>query len=571
MVDYRTQPKKAKKEEEALAPLSNMWESVFEPRVHRPFTIQHYAEAVSTSAQTSFNADTGAVNMFIETPPGVMYVPTMLLFHEQGHIEFDSPSHVKMADKVFENHEKMAKGSIKHFFNIVDDVVIDRKYATSYYGYVEGNKEVLDREPLDMTNKTMIMLSDIRINTPEKNPDVLEIAQLADAYIASRSDDDYIRLSRKIADYVKDENDKENTEKNKEKSEKKEQESSSDSDGQPGQPNLSNEQLDDTLDSPVKVNPAEFDKAIAETRKQELVKHDETTERIFEEARKMKLQETTTSLGGHRIGPLFNDSTNIQIRVMPYNDIMDTHQLYRDWLAINNEYVRKPVVGDLPELRKEIQTAIKNFQLTSKRKSRGGVFSSRAYIHAKYNNPNAPMFRSRAKTPLGRGKFLLVMDSSGSMYIDYPGLQGPMSPHPLNIRFAYIFLSELSKQLKDKGAKVEEVSFTDDMHHGLVVSDTAGNFTDIDMLKYFKDKVDQGYTIIMVTDEVDKPQPNTVSIFRSLDNSIGTKNSALILTTDKGGDMFGGLKHAHRVKIVDKKSISVALKELQKMLEEKYT
>jgi hypothetical protein len=91
------------------------------------------------------------------------------------------------------------------------------------------------------------------------------------------------------------------------------------------------------------------------------------------------------------------------------------------------------------------------------------------------------------------------------------------------------------------------------------------------MLKYFKDKVDQGYTIIMVTDEVDKPQPNTVSIFRSLDNSIGTKNSALILTTDKGGDMFGGLKHAHRVKIVDKKSISVALKELQKMLEEKYT
>ncbi len=570
MVEYKSRALRSKD----TLQLSGLWEPVFESRLHKPFVVRHSAGGKVIEAHTTFDTDPEHIEMNIQSPKGALYIPTMLLFHEQGHIEFDSPSHIKrFAGEIFKEPGDNTKlYASRDFFNAVDDVIIDRKYATSYQGYVEGNQEILEYKPSLMAgNKLMELLRNIRLNTPEKDPEIQEIAQLADQYIDTRDDNDYLRLARRVAKYLGgvDEPPQDNGQ-GKPKNDKEKQ------DGGQGNSESSDKSPQDKLDSPVDVDENEIKSALFAPH--ELVVNDQRVSELAEQNRDLDSEDKTYVYGATD----FNKYGDMQ--VFPTNET--TYKLAsvpaplssgKFWSDNGNTLIFE----DLPDLRKQVDNAVKQFVLKSKRSSRSGRLSTRMYIRAKYNNPNTPVFKHKAKIPISRGKFLLVLDGSGSMYPDLnshgawvqPAPIGPLVPGQpiMSLRLGYIFLDELGKQLKRMGAKVEEISFTTNVYHGLVTDRGAGTSVGPSMLKYFKSKVDEGYTIVIVTDEQDSPGKYTVEAFKKLDSSIGLKNSALILTTPEGGQMFGSLKHAHRVAIGEKKDITKALNELGEMLEEKYT
>jgi hypothetical protein len=160
-------------------------------------------------------------------------------------------------------------------------------------------------------------------------------------------------------------------------------------------------------------------------------------------------------------------------------------------------------VVNLPDVREDIKAMLKRVQNISRAPSNSGRLDVRRYIQARLNHADIPVFVNRRLTSLNEGKFLILVDVSGSMWSgmrDYR-FKTDFADHVVTrISFEINVGQALQEQLTKMGATVKVFSFGNKLIEGFNDGGGASTEEGLMWVSVYMPYVLQGYTLIFMTD-----------------------------------------------------------------------
>lgn len=236
-------------------------------------------------------------------------------------------------------------------------------------------------------------------------------------------------------------------------------------------------------------------------------------------------------------------------------------------------------IPNLPEVREEIATMLKRIQNISRAPSSTGRLDVRRYMQARLNHADIPVFTSRRLTTLNEGKFLILLDVSGSMWSgmgDAYTIRMPDDHEAIVTRIAVEFSigQALQEQLTKMGATVKVFSFGEKLIEGF--NGGGGQRTEEGLMwvSVYMPYVLQGYTLIFMTD-ADIVKGFTPE-FKAMTATQHKRGGGILLWFTYGArEIPEGLKQAwgsiEAVPVYNKESVQLAIKKLMQKLLTIYT
>lgn len=160
-------------------------------------------------------------------------------------------------------------------------------------------------------------------------------------------------------------------------------------------------------------------------------------------------------------------------------------------------------VINLPDVREDIKAMLKRVQNISRAPSNSGRLDVRRYIQARLNHADIPVFVNRRLTSLNEGKFLILVDVSGSMWSgmrDYRFKTDSAVHVVTRISFEINVGQALQEQLTKMGATVKVFSFGNKLIEGFNDGGGASTEEGLMWVSVYMPYVLQGYTLIFMTD-----------------------------------------------------------------------
>jgi hypothetical protein len=167
------------------------------------------------------------------------------------------------------------------------------------------------------------------------------------------------------------------------------------------------------------------------------------------------------------------------------------------------------MIDNLSDIREGVKAMLKRVQNISRAPSNSGRLDVRRYIQARLNHADIPVFVNRKLTSLNEGKFLILVDVSGSMWspmsdfraspsIYYSG--GKVGRTVTRISFEINVGQALQEQLTKMGATVKVFSFGNKLIEGFNDGGGASTEEGLMWVSVYMPYVLQGYTLIFMTD-----------------------------------------------------------------------
>ena len=160
-------------------------------------------------------------------------------------------------------------------------------------------------------------------------------------------------------------------------------------------------------------------------------------------------------------------------------------------------------VINLPDVREDIKAMLKRVQNISRAPSNSGRLDVRRYIQARLNHADIPVFVNRRLTSLNEGKFLILVDVSGSMWSgmrDYHFKTDTANHVVTRMSFEINVGQALQEQLTKMGATVKVFSFGNKLIEGFNDGGGASTEEGLMWVSVYMPYVLQGYTLIFMTD-----------------------------------------------------------------------
>ena len=240
-------------------------------------------------------------------------------------------------------------------------------------------------------------------------------------------------------------------------------------------------------------------------------------------------------------------------------------------------------VVNLPDVREDIKAMLKRVQNISRAPSNSGRLDVRRYIQARLNHADIPVFVNRRLTSLNEGKFLILVDVSGSMWSGMRGYNSKLTDYytggsightVTRVDFEINVGQALQEQLTKMGATVKVFSFGNKLIEGFNDGGGASTEEGLMWVSVYMPYVLQGYTLIFMTDS------NIVNgftdEFRAMTATQHKRGGGILLWFNDGASVIPDrLKSAwgsiEAIPVFSKETAMLAIKKLMQKLLTIYT